>query len=92
METNAGELSSRDVAILNFEHGWWLLAVTRTKRQAIREDLGISTATYYGVLDGLLDSSEAAASHPLLIARLRRRRMERRRAMFVGNEPIRRSP
>ena len=92
METNEGELSSRDLAILNFEQGWWLLAATRIKREAIRDDLHISSATYYAALDGLLDVPAAAKSHPLLIARLRRRRTERRRAMFVGNEPIRRSP
>ena len=92
MDTNASDLSGRDWAILNFEQGWWLLAGGRPKSQAIREDLGISPATFYTALEGLLDSSTAATSHPLLIARLRRRRTERRRAQLVGNEPIRRSP
>ena len=92
MDTNASELSARDQAILKFEEGWWLLAGSRAKSQAIRDDLGISPATFYTALEGLLDSSCAAAAHPLLIARLRRRRTERRRAQMVGNEPIRRSP
>ncbi len=81
--------TARDKAILEFEAQWWLLTDGRSKRQAIREELAISPATYYAILDGLLDSPEAARSHPLVVARLRKRRFERLRARFVPGAPAR---
>lgn len=92
MNKTVSTLSARETAILNFEERWWTLAGRRSKRQAIREDLGVSPTSFYATLDALIDATEAARSHPLVIARLRRRRTVRRRAIFLGNEPIRRSP
>jgi len=92
MNKNVSTLSARETAILNFEERWWVLTGRRSKRQAIREDLGLSPTSFYTTLETLIDQKAAASSHPLLIARLRRRRTNRRRATFEGNEPIRRSP
>jgi Protein of unknown function (DUF3263) len=92
MNKNVGSLSPRDIAILNFEERWWTLVGKRRKREAIREELGLSPTSFYSALGDLVDAAAAANSHPLVIARLRRRRTERRRAKFHGSEPIHRSP
>jgi Protein of unknown function (DUF3263) len=92
MNKNVGSLSARDIAILNFEEQWWTLVGNRRKREAIREELGLSPTSFYSALGDLVDAAAAARSHPLVIARLRRRRAERRRAKFHGNEPVHRSP
>jgi hypothetical protein len=92
MNKNVGSLSARDIAILNFEEQWWTLVGNRRKREAIREELGLSPTSFYTALGDLVDAAAAARSHPLVIARLRRRRAERRRAKFHGSEPLNRSP
>jgi hypothetical protein len=92
MNKNVGSLSARDIAILNFEEQWWTLVGNRRKREAIREELGLSPTSFYSALGDLVDETAAARSHPLVIARLRRRRAERRRAKFHGSEPLHRSP
>lgn len=82
-------LTERERAVLEFEASWWLLAGSRPKRQAIREELGISPTSYYATVEALIDRPDAELAQPLVIARLRRRRTERRRARFLG-EPVRR--
>ena len=75
-------LNERDRAILDFERGWWLLP--STKGEAIRERLDLSPTRYYEVLNQILDDPAAAAHDPLVVRRLRRARLERRRARVEG--------
>lgn len=78
-------LTDRDRAILDFEarrprHDG-------AKEEAIREELELSPARYYLLLDRLIDGEPALAHDPLLVQRLRRRRDEsqrRRRARMSG--------
>ncbi|GAA5152580.1 hypothetical protein GCM10025768_20770 [Microbacterium pseudoresistens] len=74
------QLSDRDRAILDFEarrpqHGG-------AKEEAIRNELALTPARYYLLLDRIIDDGAALAHDPLLVQRLRRRRddAERRRA------------
>lgn len=73
-------LTDRQRAILDLERAWWTR--TGSKRDAIRDRLGLSPARYYALLAPLLDSEEAAAYDPLVIRRLQRERERRRRARF----------
>jgi Protein of unknown function (DUF3263) len=75
-------LTDRDRAILDFERGWWMLPVS--KSAGIREHLNLSPTRYYQRLNALLDDSDAVAYDPLVVHRLRRTRLQRRRARFVG--------
>ena len=72
-----GELSERDLRILEFERQWWRYA--GAKEQAIRDLFGMSATRYYQVLNALIDRSEALAYDPMLIKRLRRLRATRQR-------------
>ena len=78
-------ISERDRAILDFESSWW--TQPGPKEQAIRQGLGLSATRYYQLLNELLESPEAAASHPLVVRRLRRTRDRRRRARYEGRIP-----
>ncbi|MBO0715374.1 MAG: DUF3263 domain-containing protein [Acidimicrobiales bacterium] len=73
-------LSDQQQAILDLERAWWTEA--GSKRDAIRDRLGLSPGRYYTLLAPLLDSEDAAAYDPLLVRRLRRERERRRRARF----------
>jgi hypothetical protein len=75
-------LTDRDRAILDFERGWWMLP--SSKGVAIREHLGLSSTSYYRLLNALLDHPEAVAYDPLVVRRLRRLRRVRRRARLEG--------
>ncbi|HTS14721.1 MAG TPA: DUF3263 domain-containing protein [Candidatus Sulfotelmatobacter sp.] len=75
-------LSDRDRDILAFEESWWV--TPGSKGDAIRNRLGMSPTQYYRHLGGLVESSEALEHWPLLIRRLRLRRMQRRRDRFEG--------
>ncbi len=77
MSSSAGRLTDDDLTVLRIEGQWWRFP--GAKEAAIREELGISLATYSSRLNRLLDQPEAEAVDPLLIARLRRLRAERRR-------------
>jgi Protein of unknown function (DUF3263) len=79
-------LSERDRAILDFEREWW--TIDGPKEAAIKDRFGLSTASYYKVLNTLLDSAEAVAYDPLVVRRLRRRRDLRRRARFEGRSAL----
>jgi len=89
-------LTVRERAILDFERSWWLEASESggtTKQDAIRRELSMSPTRFYALLEQLVDSPEAAEYDPLVIARLRRRRDARRRAMFTSAElPGKRRP
>jgi hypothetical protein len=73
-------LNDRDLQILDFEQSWW----TRPEKKAtaIRTRFGISPTQYYRQLDLLVDSAPALERFPLLVRRLRRRRLERRRGRY----------
>jgi len=75
-------LTDRDKEILDFEESWW----TRPEKKAvaIRSRFGISTTQYYRQLGDLVDSAPALEHFPLLVRRLRRRRIERRRGRYEG--------
>ncbi|MGH9229245.1 MAG: DUF3263 domain-containing protein [Acidimicrobiales bacterium] len=75
-------LTDRDRAILDFERCWWMLAAP--KSAGIREHLNLSPTRYYRLLNALLDDPDAVAYDPLVVHRLRRTRLQRRRARFVG--------
>jgi hypothetical protein len=73
-------LNDRDRQILDFEQSWW----TRPEKKAvaIRTRIGISPTQYYRQLDQLVDNGTALEHFPLLVRRLRRRRLERRRGRY----------
>jgi hypothetical protein len=65
-------LSARDLAMLAFERAWWRRG--GMKEEAIREEFGISTARYYQLLGGLIDTPAALQEDPMLVKRLQRLR------------------
>ncbi|MFJ8433030.1 DUF3263 domain-containing protein [Kitasatospora sp. NPDC094019] len=71
-------LDARDRAVLALEGRSWRTA--GAKERAVREELGLSSARYYQLLNGLLDRPEALAHAPVLVNRLRRVREARRAA------------
>ncbi|MGH9078240.1 MAG: DUF3263 domain-containing protein [Acidimicrobiales bacterium] len=75
-------LSDRDRAILDFERSWW--TGPGPKEDAIRDQLGLSSAGYYRRLAGLVGGDDALGYDPLVVRRLRRLRAQRRRARFEG--------
>ncbi|MCU1489852.1 MAG: hypothetical protein JWM85_1257 [Acidimicrobiaceae bacterium] len=83
-------LSVQERAVLDFERTWWASSADGTKAQAIRRRLSISSTRYYRLLDLLCDSRAALDYDPLVVRRLRRRRTERRRALFFGTQAPRR--
>ena len=62
-------LSAEDRSILEFESRWWL--EPGPKDQAIEHRLGLSAATYYERLIGIVFGSEAHDFDPLTVARVR---------------------
>ena len=82
-------LSDRDRAILDFERTWWM--EPGSKEAAIRQRFALSPTRYYQVLGVLLASPEAVAYDPLVVRRLRRLRIDRRRARIEGPPAERRS-
>lgn len=71
------ELSELDMRILAFERSWWRFP--GAKEREIVESLGIPVTRYYQLLNELIDRPEAARFDPVLVARLRRRRLRRQR-------------
>jgi hypothetical protein len=80
-------LTEREREMLDLERDWWLHAAT--KEQAIRDRLNCSPASYYAALRRLASSAAAFDYDPLVIARLRRRRDERRRSRFAADPALR---
>jgi hypothetical protein len=85
-------LTATQIAVLDLERSWPVLKNRPAKRDVIRENIGLSNARYYAIVETLCDSEEAAAYDPLTVRRLRRRRDERRRARFVADPPRQRWP
>jgi len=83
MQGSDRQLTDRERAILDFERSWWTSA-SGSKEQAIRAELDVSPARYYGILASLLDLPAAMDYDPLVIKRRRRTRDDRRRARFEG--------
>jgi Protein of unknown function (DUF3263) len=85
-------LSATQIAVIDLERSWPVTRSRAAKRDVIREDIGLSSARYYAIVDALCDSEEAAAYDPLTVRRLRRQRDARRRARLVAEPPRRRWP
>lgn len=62
-------LSVEDRSILEFESRWWL--EPGPKDEAIEHRLGLSAATYYERLIGVVSTPEARRLDPLTVARVR---------------------
>lgn len=71
-------LPDRDKAILDFEATWW--KYKGAKEAAILERFGIGGTRYYQILSALIDRPEALEYAPLVVNRLRRRRVTSQRA------------
>jgi hypothetical protein len=67
------ELNDEDRALLTFECGWWTEPGLKTER--IRRELNMSSSRYYKRLAELIDTPEAFEFDPLLVRRLRKRRL-----------------
>lgn len=74
-DQRAGSLSDRDKEILAFERKWYRYA--GAKEEAIRSKFDLSAASYFQILNSLLDSPAALAQDPMLVKRLRRMRFAR---------------
>ncbi|TQL47049.1 uncharacterized protein DUF3263 [Homoserinimonas aerilata] len=83
------ELPERELMVLAFERRPW--RHPGAKEEAIRVELGLSTARYYQVLNAAIDSPAALKYDPMLIRRLRRLRDGRRRGVS-GGDPAGASP
>jgi hypothetical protein len=81
----AEPLSEQDKAILVFERGWW--RCPGAKEQAIRDAFQFPATRYYQLLNELIDRPEALEFDPILVKRLRRRRIERRRLRSARRQP-----
>lgn len=78
-------LSDRDREVLEFERSWQALATAEPKAAAIRSTLQMSPSAYYRRLAVLVGSDDAIAHDPLLVRRLRQRRLARLRRRWLGN-------
>lgn len=76
--TRDGELSSDEMAILDFERNWANLDQGGRKESAIRDVFDISPTVYYSALNVLRDKVAAWAYDPVTTKRLRRLRDARR--------------
>ncbi len=82
-----GELTQRELEMLDFERSWWKHA--GVKERAIRERFGLSATRYYQLLNELLEKPAAVAHDPILVKRLKRLRAYRQRqrvARLLGAE------
>lgn len=75
-------LTEREMAILDFERGWW--TEDGVKDLMLRERFDCSADDYYSELNRLLDSAEALEYDPLVVRRLQRARERRRRMRLDG--------
>lgn len=69
-------LTDRDRAVLALERRSW--PGPGAKERAVREELGMSPARYYQLLNALQDDPRALAYDPVTVNRLRRLRDTRR--------------
>jgi hypothetical protein len=70
-------LSEQQRAVLDLERTWW--QESGTKSEAIRARLGLSRSRFNQLLSELVTDKDAEAYDPLVVARLRRAKRERRR-------------
>ncbi|MBX6391503.1 MAG: DUF3263 domain-containing protein [Frankia sp.] len=70
-------MTEREARILAVEARHWRYPAA--KEAAIREELGLTPARYYQLLNVLIDSPAARAAEPVLVGRLTRLRDRRRR-------------
>lgn len=75
-------LSERDLAIIEFEAGWFLLDEDR--HDAIRARFGCSVEDYNLELNRVIDHPASMCADPLVVRRLRRTRERRRRQLIDG--------
>ena len=73
-------LTDQDRQILDFEESWWTRP--EVKATGIRNRLGMSPTGYYRRLGELADTTDALEHAPLVVRRLRRRRLDHRRGRF----------
>lgn len=85
-------LTALERAVLEFERDWPVMTERARKRDTVRSRIGISITRYYRVLARMVDSTDALSQDPLTVRRLRRRRDDRRRAVFVTEPPRQRRP
>jgi hypothetical protein len=77
-----GELTERDLAIIEFESVWFTLDENR--HDAIRARFSCSVEDYNLELNRVIDHPAALLADPLVVRRLRRQRERRRRALLDG--------
>jgi len=85
--TEVAEATSLDWhEVLDFERDWRRAPAAggATKERVIRERFGLSPARYYQALDRALGRPEALEYDPVLVARLRRMREDRRERRFAA--------
>jgi hypothetical protein len=70
-------LTDDELAMLDFEAGWWKYA--GAKDQAIREKFDLTTTRYYQRLNALINRPEAIQQRPLIVKWLRRIRDHKQR-------------
>ena len=75
-------LSADERSVLEVERSWW--KSHKTKAEAIRDTLNISSTRYYSILRRLALSPEALAHDPLVVRRLRRKLSDKRREQIEG--------
>jgi hypothetical protein len=81
IETNP-QLTERELAIIEFEAGWFNLDEDR--HDAIRARFACSVEEYNLELNRVIDHPSALLADPLVVRRLRRHRERRRRALIDG--------
>ena len=81
IETNP-QLTERELAIIEFEAGWFNLDEDR--HYAIRARFACSVEEYNLELNRVIDHPSALLADPLVVRRLRRHRERRRRALIDG--------
>jgi hypothetical protein len=72
-------LSETQRAVLDMERTWWQYG--GTKSGTVRAHLGLSLSRYNQLLSELATNKDAEAYDPLVVARLRRSKRERRRRL-----------
>ncbi|PWB98563.1 DUF3263 domain-containing protein [Homoserinimonas hongtaonis] len=82
---SADSLSEQHASILQFESRAWGHA--GVKDEAIRVELGLTSARYYQLLNAAIESPAAVKHDPMLVRRLRRIRDGRARGISAGAEP-----
>lgn len=80
------KFGEREQKILDFERNWNSAAGRSSvnKAVAIKNELGISSTTYYRKRNQLIDSREALAYDPLWVSRMKKTRRELMNFLFFG--------